>query len=128
MINRRGDSTFGKLIWAALVVSGLYAAANIYPIYLVKFEVSEIVQVVLLEWRDKNKTRAQSRLTAEFKKREIPAYVYPEDCEFYTQQKQKHLDCWWEAEFTFPGFNKTLEFTVHKYLDAGETNVFDYEG
>ncbi len=127
MINRRGDSTFGKLLWAGLVVGGLFVASVFYPIYLVKFEMSEVVQVVILDWRDKNKTRAQSRLKAELRKREMPDYIYAEDCEFYTQQKQKHLDCWWEVDVDLPGYHKTLEFTIHKYLDASENNVWDYE-
>ncbi len=127
MSNRRGDSTFGKMLWAAMVVGGLYVASVFYPIYLIKFEMAEVVQVVLLEWRDKNKERAKSRLVAELKKREIPDYIYAEDCEFYTQQKQKHLDCWWEVEVKLPGYQRTLEFIVHKYLDASEKNVYDYE-
>ncbi len=126
-MNRRGDSTIGRLIWAAMVVGGLFVAATFYPIYLVKFEMSEVVQVVLLEWRDKNKQRAQGRLKAELNKREMPDYIYGEDCELYSQQKQKHLDCWWEVEVNLPGYQKTLEFTVHKYLDASENNVWDYE-
>jgi hypothetical protein len=127
VINRRGDSTVGKVITAVIVLGGLLVAATIYPIYLAKWEMKEIIQVVLLEWRDKNKTRAQSRLVSEIRKREVPTYIYPEDCDFYTRGKERHLDCWWEVEIDYPGYKKTLEFTVHRYLDASERNVWDFE-
>ncbi len=127
MVNRRGDSTLSKLIWAGLVLAMLYGAATVYPAFLVKFKLGEVVQIILLEWRDHNKARAKSRLAVEMKKRDIPDYVYTEDCEFFTQQQEKHLDCWWEVDLELFGYKRTLDFSVHKYLDANENAVWVYE-
>ena len=125
-MNRKGEGSFGKVLWAMLVLGVLYAAAMVYPPYLAYWEMKEVVQVVLLEWRDSNKARAVNRLKAEVKKRDLP--IYWEDCEFWTERKEKHLDCWWEVVLEAPGYEKRMEFTVHKYLDPTETNVWDYEG
>lgn len=120
---RHGKIDLGK---AAFLVAGLvaiYLAWAFIPPYYTKYKMNEVVQITLLDWRDfNNQERSLETLVIEMDNKEVPEYVWPEDCEFFTDSTDgsRHLDCYWAVEVKYPGLQKRtqLEFQVHKYLDS----------
>ncbi len=123
-MSRRGAFSIFRLLLYAGLAAGAYYAWVVVPPHWVHIKMDEIVQVSLLEWRDKSLRKARERLAREVEKRNIPDYIIPdEDCEFSERVGgERHLDCYWEVEVTFPFINKTqtFYFTSHKYLDSDD--------
>ena len=119
---RHGKVDIAKILMALVAVALAYAAWAFLPHYWVERKMDEVVTVVLLDWRDKSLRRAQEGLPIEMDKREIPDYLLAEDCEFWEQGGEKHLECYWAIDVKYPLVDKrtTLEFYNHKYLDKND--------
>jgi hypothetical protein len=126
---RRGEINVVKILVFLGIFAGLFWSYAFLPHYWTHMEMEEVVQVSLLTWRDKNKARAMETLEHELKKREIPSYIIPEDCEFYEEENRRHMECFWAVDVKYPLIEKrkTLEFVVNKYLDEND-NLYDWEG
>ena len=119
---RRGRVDFGKIVMAIVAVGAAYAVWAFLPPYWAERQMDEVVTVTLLDWRDHNRGRAEDGLPLTMDKREIPEYILAEDCEFWEQGGEKHLECYWAVDVKYPLVDKrtTLEFYCHQYLDKND--------
>lgn len=117
---RSGKIDVVKILMVLIVVGSGFYVAVITPHYWIKYKMDEIVQVSLLEWRDRSQAKAQERLLHELDKQEIPTYIIPKDCNIYEEKGERHVRCEWAVNVVFPVINQVqhLEFGAHKYLDA----------
>ncbi len=121
--SRQGKVDLTKVVMLLVVVAAAYAAWAFLPHFWVERKMEEVVQVSLLDWRDRNNQgRAEDRLLRELDKREIPEYILAEDCEFYEQGGERHIECYWAVDIKYPLLDKrtTLEFYCHQYLDKND--------
>ena len=117
---RQGRIDIVKILMFLAFIAGAYSIWAFVPPYWTARKMDEVVTVSILEWRDRNQVKGESMLAHELDKREIPMYIIPEDCEFWEDGKEKHVSCYWAVDVKYPLVDKrtTLEFEVHKYLDA----------
>lgn len=120
MRRRAGKIDIFKIFLTLVVVVGGTIAWFELPHQWVKYKMDEVVQLSILEWRDKSLKKAEERLPREMDKKTIPNYILVDDCKFYEERAERHLSCYWAIDVTYPLVNKvrTLEFRSHKYLDA----------
>ena len=112
-----------KIGLALIVAAAVYWSVAFVPHYWVTFKMEEVVTVSILEWRDKrNVDKSKERLAHELEKKEIPLYVLPEDCDWYEEERRRHLACYWAVDVKWPLVSKrtTLEFFVGKYLTTND--------
>ncbi|MED5373493.1 MAG: hypothetical protein VX899_20920 [Myxococcota bacterium] len=120
---RAGDIDLGKVFFLLVFASLGYLGWAFLPAYYSEFQMGQAVQESILDWRDRGSmVKAQDTLERRMEYHGVPDYVWPQDCEFYEQLSERHVDCYWVVEITYPLTQKTteLEFSVHKYLDRGD--------
>lgn len=126
--SRQGRVDLTKTFMLLTALALAYAAWAFLPHFWVERKMDEVVTVTLLEWRDKTRKRSEDRLVKELNDREIPDYILADDCEFYEQGGEKHLECYWAVDVKYPLVDKrtTLEFYCHQYLDDRD-GLHDWE-
>ncbi len=124
---RHGRIDIVKILMGLAAATGLWAVYAFVPPQWAEREMHNVVIMSLFEWRDRSLESAKKSLSKEMDKAEIPEYIWPEDCTYWEDGEQKHMNCYWEVDVFVPFTEKlvkTLEFEVHKYLDA-KGNVHD---
>lgn len=115
---RSGKLDIFKILLALVVLVAGTWVWSIGPHHWTKYKMDGVVQVSLLEWRDKSQRKGEERFARELDKRGLPTYILPSDCEFYEERDEKHVSCFWAIDVSFPLLDtpQHMEFWSHKYL------------
>jgi len=127
--SRRGALSFSDMMFAAVVLSGLYGVYLVVPPFMESLEVKEATANALFQWNDKGQKRGIEIYEHEIYKRELnPELV--DKCTWYElrMQKERYVECAWEVPLHTPwgSLIHTMEFYVHRGIDR-DGGVFDVE-
>ena len=95
-----------RFLTVVLIVAGILGAGWAWffgPYYLDAYKMNDIVGSSVLSWAAYDENRGHLELADGLRKREIPAYLTPDACRFYTEAGGiKVVDCAWTADVYLP--------------------------
>ena len=117
---RQGRVDFSQILMGLVALTGLWAAWAFLPPQWAARKMENVTILTLHDWNKYGKPSAVKELPKIMDEEGIPEYIWPEDCDFWEETTDKHIDCYWEVDVMVPFTEKlvkTLEFEVHYYLD-----------
>ena len=105
------------IVLAIAAVVALVWAWLFGPYWLDYYKMQDIAGSATLSWAAFDENRGHMELADGLKKREIPAYLTPEACSFYTEAGGvKTVDCAWAVEVVIPvvEHRRRMSFRVKK--------------
>ena len=118
MKGRKGGIDRGVLFSICLFLSIVHLLWTFTPYFRDFWVMKELVKTATLDWHDTdNMGKAKDRLVREMYNREIPDYIYEQDCGFSEEGEMKIVYCYWEVDIYYvPGTDMartvTFEFTT----------------
>ena len=100
-----------RLALAAAIATLLVAVALAFilgPYFQDDLALDQIVEAVVLDWRDFGRDKAVERLQHELDRQEIGMHVQDESCAFEEDETTRHVRCEWSTRIEIPGTGFTI--------------------
>lgn len=117
MRSRRGSDDSNSMFKLALIVLIGFGGWVFGPAYFARFRMNAIADQTLTMWRANDITVGSNFLKSEIEDKGLGKYLSRDDCTLTESAGEKHLRCTWSTDVNYYVGTKTLNFSVHKYVD-----------